>query len=224
MFDQVGELLGTITFSDPDLDKLRQEVLKILASFEVSGIEIDSRTLEGHLKNTGCAALMCGPLRQQVIDNERRLQSRCLFECRGQVARLSHDVELAGLIEDPPQASSQQDVVIDEKNSDFCHPVSAFVEERSRACVPVGASILQRSPYEKLADKETWAPFSTLRPTTGVLSTTAAARSAAGGPCQRLRVPRARGASPEKVSRPASSSSPVVGSGRNASPWIGRSQ
>ena len=52
MFNQVGELLGTITFSDPDLDKLRQEVLKILASFEVSDIEIDSRTLEGHLKNT----------------------------------------------------------------------------------------------------------------------------------------------------------------------------
>ena len=69
MFDQIGELLGTITFSDPDLDKLRQEVLKILASFEVSGIEIDSRTLEGHLKNTGCAALMCGPLRQQVTDH-----------------------------------------------------------------------------------------------------------------------------------------------------------
>ena len=66
LFDQVGERLGTITFSDPNLDKLRQEVLMTLTSFEELGKGLDSKSLEAHLIKTGCSALVSGPLRRRV--------------------------------------------------------------------------------------------------------------------------------------------------------------
>ena len=66
LFDQVGERVGTITFSDPNLDKLRQEVLMTLTSFEESGEGLDSKSLEDHLIKTGCSALVSGPLREKV--------------------------------------------------------------------------------------------------------------------------------------------------------------
>ena len=52
MFEQVGEKIGTIMFSNPNLDKLRQEVLMALASFEESGKGLDSKSLEEHLIKT----------------------------------------------------------------------------------------------------------------------------------------------------------------------------
>ena len=66
LFDQVGERLGTITFSDPNLDKLRQEVLMTLTSFEELGEGLDSKSLEDHLIKTGCSALVSEPLRRRV--------------------------------------------------------------------------------------------------------------------------------------------------------------
>jgi len=73
LFDQVGEHLGTIAFSDPELDNLRQEVLKTLASPEIEnqfGPEgLDSQALEDHLSTTGFSALVCGPMRRQVLNH-----------------------------------------------------------------------------------------------------------------------------------------------------------
>ena len=66
LFDQVGERLGTITFSDPNLDKLRQEVLMALTSLVELGKGLDSKSLEDHLIKAGCSVLVNGPLRGQV--------------------------------------------------------------------------------------------------------------------------------------------------------------
>ena len=69
LFDQVGERLGTVTFSDPNLDKLRQEVLMALASLEEVGEGLDSKSLEDHLISTGCLAQMRDPLRRQIFNH-----------------------------------------------------------------------------------------------------------------------------------------------------------
>ena len=75
LFDHVGEQLGTIAFSDPDLDNLRQDVLKTLASPDIEdqfGPEgLDSQALEDHLRTTGFSALVCGPMRRQVINHAK---------------------------------------------------------------------------------------------------------------------------------------------------------
>ena len=69
MFDQVGESLGTVAFSDPDLDKLRQEVLKTLTSFEVTGGEIESKALERHLVDSGFSHILTGTIRREVLSH-----------------------------------------------------------------------------------------------------------------------------------------------------------
>ena len=69
LFDHAGENLGTIAFSDPELDNLRQEVLKILASPEFDGQGIDAEALENKLGLTGFSALLCGPMRRQVLNH-----------------------------------------------------------------------------------------------------------------------------------------------------------
>ena len=69
LFEQVGERLGTVMFLDPNLDKLRQEVLMALASLEEVGEGLDSKSLEDHLVNTGCLAQMRDPLRRQIFNH-----------------------------------------------------------------------------------------------------------------------------------------------------------
>ena len=69
LFDHVGELLGSIAFSHAELDKLRQEVLKTLASSHNLGEGLDIQALEDHLKNTGFSDLLRGPLCRQVFNH-----------------------------------------------------------------------------------------------------------------------------------------------------------
>lgn len=69
LFDDVGEQLGSISFSDPELDNLRQEVLKTLASQEFEDQSLDSSALEDHLSEAGFSALVCGPMRRQVLNH-----------------------------------------------------------------------------------------------------------------------------------------------------------
>ena len=65
LFDTIGEQLGSLEFSASDLDKLRQEVLKTLASS--SGLEFQA--LQDHLIDTGFSKLMNGLLSRQVINH-----------------------------------------------------------------------------------------------------------------------------------------------------------
>ena len=69
LFDQVGERLGTVKFSDANLDKLRQEVLMALTSSEEVGERLDSTSLEDHLVSTGCLAQISDPLRRQIFNH-----------------------------------------------------------------------------------------------------------------------------------------------------------
>ena len=65
LFDALGEQLGSLEFTAPELDKLRQEVLKTLASSP--GLEIQA--LRDHLEDTGFSELLNGLLSRQVINH-----------------------------------------------------------------------------------------------------------------------------------------------------------
>ena len=65
LFDRIGEQLGTREFKALDLDKLRQEVLKTLASSP----KTEKKVLRDHLENTGFSALLNGLLSRQVINH-----------------------------------------------------------------------------------------------------------------------------------------------------------
>ena len=65
LFDAVGERLGVLEFSAPELDKLRQEVLKTLSG--LSGLE--SEALEVHLCETGFSALLSGLLSRHIYSH-----------------------------------------------------------------------------------------------------------------------------------------------------------
>ena len=69
LFDDVGEQLGSIAFYDPELDNLRQEVLKTLASSAFDDQPLESTALEDHLRDAGFSALVCGPVRRQVLNH-----------------------------------------------------------------------------------------------------------------------------------------------------------
>ena len=64
-YDHIGEKLGTLAFISSELDKLRQEVLKTLASS--SGLEYQG--LRDHLEDTGFSELLNGLLSRQVINH-----------------------------------------------------------------------------------------------------------------------------------------------------------
>ena len=65
LFDALGEQLGSLEFKALELDKLRQEVLKTLASS--SGLEYQG--LRDHLEDTGFSELLNGLLSRQVINH-----------------------------------------------------------------------------------------------------------------------------------------------------------
>ena len=65
LFDRIGEQLGALEFEALDLDKLRQEVLKTLASSP----KTEKKVLRDHLENTGFSALLNGLLSRQVINH-----------------------------------------------------------------------------------------------------------------------------------------------------------
>ncbi len=65
LFDALGEQLGSLEFMAPELDKLRQEVLKTLASS--SGL--DFQALQDHLEDTGFSELLNGHLSRQVLNH-----------------------------------------------------------------------------------------------------------------------------------------------------------
>ena len=69
LFDDVGEQLGSISFYDPELDNLRQEVLKTLASSEFEEKALDSLALVDHLNKAGFSALVSGHLGRQVVNH-----------------------------------------------------------------------------------------------------------------------------------------------------------
>ncbi len=69
LFDQLGEQLGVLHFSSPDLDKLRQEVLKTLALNEETGSGLDFASICDHLERTGFSEQMGGLLSRQVYDH-----------------------------------------------------------------------------------------------------------------------------------------------------------
>lgn len=54
MLDEFGEVLGTLEFSDPDLDRLRQELLTLYAAAP----DLDSDSARRHLKDVGCGAAL----------------------------------------------------------------------------------------------------------------------------------------------------------------------
>jgi DNA primase len=65
LFDALGEQLGSLEFTAPELDKLRQEVLNTLASSP----GLDFQALQDHLNTTGFSELMNGLLSRQVINH-----------------------------------------------------------------------------------------------------------------------------------------------------------
>ncbi|MEK9678039.1 MAG: DNA primase [Rhodospirillaceae bacterium] len=69
LFDVAGEALGSISFASQELDNLRQEVLKTLASPPESGEGLDFQALEDHLLNTGFSDLLRGPMCRQVFNH-----------------------------------------------------------------------------------------------------------------------------------------------------------
>ena len=62
LWEVAGERLGTMAFSAPDLDKLRQEVLKTLAE----DADLDSRAIENHLRECGFSVALDSVLSQDV--------------------------------------------------------------------------------------------------------------------------------------------------------------
>ena len=64
-FDEIGERLGTVSFSEPGLDNMRQEVLKILAE----NSRLDSDALENQLKSCGFSGALDVLLTGEVYDN-----------------------------------------------------------------------------------------------------------------------------------------------------------
>jgi DNA primase len=68
LFDAVGETLGTMRFSSPALDHLRQEVLKALSASE----DLDFQGLVDHLNTvTGFRDTLGGLLSRRVYDHAR---------------------------------------------------------------------------------------------------------------------------------------------------------
>lgn len=65
LFDDVGERLGALTFSTPELDKLRQEVILTLSG----RLALDFKGLEAHLRHTGFSKLLSGLLSRQVLNH-----------------------------------------------------------------------------------------------------------------------------------------------------------
>ncbi len=65
IFDRIGEQLSSLEFSAPDLDKLRQEVLKTLALSP----RLEKQALRDHLEKTGFSKLLNDLLGRQVIDH-----------------------------------------------------------------------------------------------------------------------------------------------------------
>jgi DNA primase len=65
LFDIVGERLGRLAFKAPELDKLRQEVLKILTSSP----GLDFQAVRDHLGDNGFSELLNGLLSRQVINH-----------------------------------------------------------------------------------------------------------------------------------------------------------
>ena len=65
MMDDIGEQLGILDFTSPELDKLRQEVLKTLEQRS----DLDFQGLHDHLHETGFSTLLGGLLSRQVLDH-----------------------------------------------------------------------------------------------------------------------------------------------------------
>ena len=65
MMDDIGEQLGILDFTSPELDKLRQEVLKTLEQRS----DLDFQGLRDHLYQTGFSTLLGGLLSRQVLDH-----------------------------------------------------------------------------------------------------------------------------------------------------------
>lgn len=65
MMDDIGEQVGILDFTSPELDKLRQEVLKTLEQRS----DLDFQGLHDHLCQTGFSTLLGGLLSRQVLDH-----------------------------------------------------------------------------------------------------------------------------------------------------------
>ncbi|MBY0430863.1 MAG: DNA primase, partial [Rhodospirillales bacterium] len=71
LLDHLGERLGTIHFSDLELDKLRQEVLKHLGA----GPDLDSEVLQSHLRSCGFSRALDSLLGINFLSMEPFLRS-----------------------------------------------------------------------------------------------------------------------------------------------------
>jgi DNA primase len=67
LFDRVDETLGTLSFSSPELDKLRQEVLNTLSGAP----DLDFEGLADHLRSTGLRDTLGGLLSRRVYNHAR---------------------------------------------------------------------------------------------------------------------------------------------------------
>jgi DNA primase len=71
LLDEFDETIGTLYFSDPTLDKLRQEILLLY----VRTPDLDSEAVERHLMETGCAQALQVVLSPAVYVSARSAQS-----------------------------------------------------------------------------------------------------------------------------------------------------
>ncbi len=76
LFDDIGERLGSMAFSAPDLDNLRQEVLKTLAGAP----GLDSRGLESQLRHNGYSQALDSVLSPRVFEHAFFARPDCAAE------------------------------------------------------------------------------------------------------------------------------------------------
>lgn len=71
LLDEFDETIGSLNFSDPVLDKLRQEILFLY----VRTPDLDSEAVERHLMETGCAQALQVVLSPAVFVSARSARS-----------------------------------------------------------------------------------------------------------------------------------------------------
>jgi len=143
LFDEVGERLGTVAFSAPGLDNLRQEVLKTLAG----EAGLDSDAVRRHLRESGCAELLDAVLSPRVYEHAFFAKPETDPETAGEgwdeTYALYKNADLRHEIQEERQRLS--DDTIDENVTKLVsiaervNEVSKGIEEHPAAGIPKGA-------------------------------------------------------------------------------------
>jgi DNA primase len=139
LFEQVGENLGTLSFSAPGLDNLRQEVLKTLAVEP----DLDSEGIRRHLYNNGFSEMLhyvWGPkffvnafFAKPEIDIETALEGW------GEIYALYKNTDLCTEIKEESQR------LIDETSSENFDRLNTLSEQKLRASEGIEESYAKRA-------------------------------------------------------------------------------